>query len=416
VQLYVGNNAGRAVNTEDLRIAFERAAGRSLRRFFDQWVLQSGHPEFESSWQFDPERQRILIPLNQVHEQESGLPPAFAGSMGVAIRTEEGRVYHRIEFSERRQTIELPCTSRPFWVQLDPESVLPARLSQKRSERAWLALGESGTAPNDETDTPFDGIARLRAIHHYGEQLDEIPETLKEARLSMIRRMAQSDPNPHVQRQAIESLTHLNGDSSREAMRFLARSSDHTQVRVAALNAMRALPPVDITAGFAKATYEVGHSWQTMGAAMALWVHADPKGAWQRIQTESETPEAHRALGPELVQASAAIPASQRIPWLLAKSTPELGGSRLRQAALEALGPHTDRIVVRDWLIESLKSPFFGVRRAAVQGLVMHLDPVGRQALIRHYETLTDVRQKRTIENALNAQPAKLVTLPVVSR
>ncbi|MDF1837885.1 MAG: HEAT repeat domain-containing protein, partial [Planctomycetota bacterium] len=117
-----------------------------------------------------------------------------------------------------------------------------------------------------------------------------------------------------------------------------------------------------------------------------------------------------------LVAASAGIPDSQRLPWLMGKSGSEWGGSRLRHSALAALGQYSDRSEVRDLLIETLKSPFFGARSAAVKGLIAHLDAVGRQALIRYYADLTDVRQRRAIEQALKANPAKLITLPVSTR
>ncbi|MFT4647996.1 MAG: hypothetical protein ACI9X4_001211 [Glaciecola sp.] len=416
VHLYVGANAGRSVNTDELRDAFERADGHSLRRFFEQWANQAGHPEFESAWRYDAERKRILIALNQVHEVEGGLPQIFGGSMGVEIRHQEGRTYHRIQFSERRQAIEIPCATPPTWVRLDPESVLPAKLTQKRSERAWLELGEAGVGPGEEDIHPFDVTARLRAIQHFQTGLEDIPVDDIRARLSQVRLLAQSDPNPYVQESAIQALLTLSGESSREAMRLLARSSDHTRVRVAALQAMLGLAPVEITGGFAKATYDVGHSWKTMGAAMELWVHADPASAWKKILSESEIPEAHKRLGPELVSASTKIPASQRLPWLMKKSAPEFGGSLLRQSALGALGQYSDRREVRDLLIKTLQSPFFGARTAAVKGLLAHLEAVGRQALIRYYDGLTDVRQRRAIEKALQASPAKLVTLPAAQR
>ncbi len=413
VRLYVGANAGRSVNTDDLRDAFERAAGRSLERFFAQWALQAGHPEFEASWRFDPERKRVLIALNQVHGQEDGLPSVFEGSMGVEVRTPEGRANHRIEFNVRRHTLELPCETQPTSVRLDPECVLPAKLTLKRSERAWFGLAETGTASGEKNaGSPHDVTARLQAIQHFQENLEDIPQALRDARLSQVRRLAQSDPNSHVQERAIHALLLLSGESSREAMRFLAGSSDHTRVRVAALKSLLALKPVEITASFARSTYDVGHSWKTMGAAMALWVSADPTAAWVRIKIESDTPEAHRSLGPELVTASAGIPTAQRLPWLMQKAAAEHGGSRLRQAALSALGKYSALEEVRDLLIETLQSPFFSARKAAVDSLLVHLDVVGRQALIRYYEGLNDVRQRRAIERSLKANPAKLVTLP----
>ncbi|MCA9002009.1 MAG: HEAT repeat domain-containing protein, partial [Planctomycetes bacterium] len=144
---------------------------------------------------------------------------------------------------------------------------------------------------------------------------------------------------------------------------------------------------------------------RTMGAAMELWLHADPDAAWGRILEDCKKPEFQRDLGPELVRASAPIPVAQRIPWLLSLSRPELGESHLRQAALRALVPHVERVVVRDMFIQALRSPFFGVRNAAIDALGSLPDPLSRQALTRYYKNATDARQKRTIERLLQGKP-----------
>ena len=46
VQLYTRRNAGREVITADFERAIEEATGRSLARFFEQWLYKAGHPEF----------------------------------------------------------------------------------------------------------------------------------------------------------------------------------------------------------------------------------------------------------------------------------------------------------------------------------------------------------------------------------
>jgi len=45
VQNYLKRHAFGIVETTDLMRAFEEASGRSLERFFDQWVYRPGHPE-----------------------------------------------------------------------------------------------------------------------------------------------------------------------------------------------------------------------------------------------------------------------------------------------------------------------------------------------------------------------------------
>jgi len=404
---YVGSNYGRSVVTRDLQLAMERASGQSLDRFFEQWANTPGHPSFESSWSYDAERGRVLISLNQVHPRDAGMPSAYAGSLDVEIRTNEGRSLHKLLFTERRQILELPCRNLPLWVRLDPEGVFPADLVEKRGEREWIALAEAGVGEGDTESPPYDITARLMALDHFLQDTEVIPDGLRQIRIELVRKLAQSDPNPEVQTKAMQGLMALSGENSREALRYLARSAKATQVRVAALEALASFEPVDITAGFAKATFDVGYSWNTMGAALALWVHADPQAGWQAVQDAAQLPEAKGPFAKALVQASKNVPADQRAPWLMALSGSEQGGDQLAVEALRALGDLTDRAEVRSHLIGALQSPYLGVVASAVTSLTKNVTPEVRLALVEHYRTCLDSRQKRQIEAALRKESSQ---------
>ena len=56
IRRYVEVNQFRTVETADLRIAIEDATGQGLNWFFDQWLHQGGHPEFNVSWDYDSAR------------------------------------------------------------------------------------------------------------------------------------------------------------------------------------------------------------------------------------------------------------------------------------------------------------------------------------------------------------------------
>ena len=47
VNRYLVRHAGGIVETNDLMRALEEVSGRSLERFFDQWVYRPGHPELK---------------------------------------------------------------------------------------------------------------------------------------------------------------------------------------------------------------------------------------------------------------------------------------------------------------------------------------------------------------------------------
>jgi aminopeptidase N len=51
--------------SDDLRVALERASGRSLKAFFDQWLRRPGFPELTVRWRYDAERKGVILTVEQ---------------------------------------------------------------------------------------------------------------------------------------------------------------------------------------------------------------------------------------------------------------------------------------------------------------------------------------------------------------
>ena len=68
------------VDSADLKEAIERAAGRNLSWFFEDWVVGGGgHPRFEVSYRWSPERKQVDLTVKQIQadlpfENEFRLP------------------------------------------------------------------------------------------------------------------------------------------------------------------------------------------------------------------------------------------------------------------------------------------------------------------------------------------------------
>ena len=60
---YSSHKHGTAL-TDDLRLSLERASGKDLRSFFDQWLRRPGYPETAISWTMDAQ-QGIILTVNQ---------------------------------------------------------------------------------------------------------------------------------------------------------------------------------------------------------------------------------------------------------------------------------------------------------------------------------------------------------------
>jgi aminopeptidase N len=119
---YLRDHARSVVETRDLQRAIEAVSGRSLGRFFEQWVYKPGHPEIDIDvgW----ERGILSVAAKQVQSNADGVPPAFDVLLELhvygASGASSGPVKHLVRLSERQQTFALPVPARPAFVVVDP--------------------------------------------------------------------------------------------------------------------------------------------------------------------------------------------------------------------------------------------------------------------------------------------------------
>jgi len=115
----------RRASWDDLRGAFERASGKNLAVFFEQWLARTGAPNLRiadagaksvaGGW-------RLSVTLAQG-------APAYALSVPLAIGTSSGEITRRVELSRERDTAVLELPDEPLQVALDPELRLMRRLA-----------------------------------------------------------------------------------------------------------------------------------------------------------------------------------------------------------------------------------------------------------------------------------------------
>src|SRR5262249_2051006 len=146
IQLYTRRNAGSEVVTSDFERAMEEATGRSLARFFEQWVYKAGHPEFKVSYAWDEEQQLAKLTVAQTQKVDERTP-LFVTPVEIAFMVAEkasGRrstkaraasprlVTFRVMLDEAQQTFYFPLPHRPLSVRFDQGGWLPKALDFKR--------------------------------------------------------------------------------------------------------------------------------------------------------------------------------------------------------------------------------------------------------------------------------------------
>ena len=163
---YVRENAQRNVETIDLIRAIERATGRNVRGFFDQWVFRGGHPEIEVGYTWDATRKTATFTVDQKQKIDDenpaysfdvdlgfvfDAPKTPAANAGTGPLPGERRV--RMHVERGHETIAIPLDEEPKMVRFDPGAFILA--SVKYTYGTDLAAATLAGDP--------DIVARIRA-------------------------------------------------------------------------------------------------------------------------------------------------------------------------------------------------------------------------------------------------------------
>ncbi len=124
VRRYLNRHAYGIVETNDLMRALEEVAGRSLERFFDQWVYRPGHPELAVKVAYEDG----LVSVSLKQSQKPGDTAIFALTFEVEVVEADGKITrHQKLVSEAQDVLTVKLDKRPLHVGFDPEQRLVGR-------------------------------------------------------------------------------------------------------------------------------------------------------------------------------------------------------------------------------------------------------------------------------------------------
>lgn len=118
IRSYYKTHVSKTANSEDLRAALEKASGRDLRTFFARWIYDSGHPQYELSWQWQQGRTLRLV-LRQVQPGN-----AFTDPVPISIRTASGTRDIVLKPTGQATTETIQLREKPLKIELDPRNTL----------------------------------------------------------------------------------------------------------------------------------------------------------------------------------------------------------------------------------------------------------------------------------------------------
>jgi len=154
IKRYLEKHALTSVVTADLVAELEDASGKSLDRFFDQWVYHGGCPHLKVTYRWLPEKKLAHVHVKQTHKVTKDILQ-FHLPTTVRFQGEGYQVDHAIEIDDAQQDFYIPLTAQPNLVRFDPEYTLLANIEFNKPQ----AMLEEQLTQNE------DVIGRILAAH-----------------------------------------------------------------------------------------------------------------------------------------------------------------------------------------------------------------------------------------------------------
>ncbi len=253
LELYLKTNQFKAVEIQNLRLAFEEVTGTDLNWFFNEWFLNSGHPVLDIHYSYD--RDSIFVTVEQKHNTDKELTYQLPFKLGVW----HGKEFANYDFTLKRksQTFAIASATKPDLVDFDPERAILCERKDTKSPAGYVF--EYRNAPyfseqlealrnlaEIQKDSAAAKLVLTEALHdkffylrQYAITKIEPGKAADDSILAVIEQLAKEDKESSVRKEAITKLSKATGSKSRYAGLFEASVGDSSyQVSSAALKAL----------------------------------------------------------------------------------------------------------------------------------------------------------------------------------
>jgi aminopeptidase N len=285
VRDYVAANRYGVVETDDFRKALEKRSGRSLVKFFDQWLLRPGYPQLKVAFSYDGDKQVGTFEIEQKQVDEKRGIGLFALRAELAWTIGDETTLRTVAIDKGKHVFAFPMSADPAQVRFDPGVKLlcklefdpgPTKLKKQLTEandvigriHAAKTLCESGDRGNlaaviaAYAGETFWGVKR--------EMLRAIAATNTEAALAALVGIVGSETDPMVLDQAMQATEAYRDERVRKALEARLARDDlppgAAGAAVTALGAQRDARAVPVLKAIAE---QAAAPWQVRAAAFS---------------------------------------------------------------------------------------------------------------------------------------------------
>jgi aminopeptidase N len=392
VNRYLTQHARGVVETRDLMRALETVSGKSLERFFEQWVYRAGHPELDVTVEHEAGVCTVTVKQTQQplsvrdaggHTHLEPHPPLFAFDLAIDLTFAGGvsrREVRRV--AEAAHTFVFPAPTRPRFVVIDPELRVLGEVKVK--------------APGDMLRAQLDAAPTARGRELGAEGLGKLddPATVK----TLQKALARESEFWGVRAEAAASLAKLRSDEAFDAVAAQVKTR-HPKVRRAVVHALgkwRTQKAADLLAKVAlrDASYLVeAEAARALGATRQT-------SAFDTLVEILDRPSWADVIRAGAIDGLANLRDDRAVPHLTARTRYGVA-SRGRRAAIMALPKLSSDRKTREALEDLLDSTDPYLRVDVVRALGEMGDPKSRGALQRQLDRELDGRVRRRIREVV---------------
>jgi aminopeptidase N len=372
IQHYARTNRGREVISADFERAIEESTGRSMGRFFEQWVYQSGHPELKVGYEWDGDAglARVRVEQRQKVDEQTPLfhlPVDIAFVVPGPDEQQPATRTFRVQVNEADQVLYFPLTARPLMVRFDPGGWILKTLDFERP--AEMLRYQLVHDP--------DVLGRIEAAEALGKLAD--PESVVVLAAALL-----AEPFWGVQQEIAKALGQVCSPAALDALlRGLEQIQEPRARRgiVDALSEFHRPEQPELADRAAAALIELLDAGEPSyfveaAAAVALGKTGAPD-AFERLVRHTEVPSWNETIRRGVFQGLGKTRDPRAVTILTTWLTDRTRPMQARQGAvsgLDAIGPYlpegsAERRDALDALIAGLEDPWIMTRLAATRAL-----------------------------------------------
>jgi aminopeptidase N len=398
IKAYLEKHALSSVVSDDLRQVFEEQSGRSLDRFFDQWLYHARHPDLKITYKWLLEEQLAKVTIEQTQTVDDRVL-LFEIPTLIRFVVNGKNVDQPIVVSKAKEDFHFRLPAQPTIVRFDPDYTILADVTFELPDELLKA----------QVQNPADMMGRLLACKALGGR------NKKEESVTLLEHALNNDPFYGVRITAAEALAKQESKEADQVLEASWKKQPDARVRLAVVERMTGRYS-DRTAKLVGEVLEQEKNPAIQAAALKA-LGRFPTANSQKVIAKYLESESFRN---ELADAAIAAIKQQRDPAYKRQLIDALTKHQARFTprgfgqGLEALGQIASSLEqkaeVRDFLLGYLNHAQTPVRTGAITALGLLKDPTAEATL----EPLLDSPEPRVAKAAKQSLDQLRETKPSV--